>query len=70
LKSLMVCLLVVVGGLMFDTSEANAHRRWRRPIVRAVVGPRIVRRPWRAYRSHYSPRVRVGVGIGYGYYGW
>jgi hypothetical protein len=73
MKSLLVCLLVVVGGLMFNTSEASAHRRWRRPIARAVIGPRIVRRPYRAYRPYYAPRVRVGVGIGVGYggyYGW
>ena len=79
LKSLLVCLLVVVGSLMFNTSEASAHRRWRRPIARVVLAPRIVRRPFRVYRPYYAPRVRVGVGIGYGigygvgyggYYGW
>jgi len=68
LKSLMVGLLIVVGGLMFDTADANAHRRWRRPIARAVIGPPIVRRRWRAYRPYYRPRVRVGVGVGY--VGW
>ena len=52
-------------------AEASAHRRWRRPIARVVLGPRIVRRPFRVYRPYYAPRVRVGVGIGYGgYYGW
>ncbi len=69
LRSLLVVLLMVVGGLVFATSEAQAHRRWvvRRPIARAVLGPPIVR-PWRVYRPYYGPRVRVGVGIGY--YGW
>jgi hypothetical protein len=56
---------------MFNTSEASAHRRWRRPIARVVLGPRIVRRPIRVYRPYYAPRVRVGIGVGYGgYYGW
>ena len=71
LRSLIVFSLVVVGGFMFDTSEANAHRRWRvrRPIARMVLG---VRRPWRVHRAYYGPRVHVGVGVGYydGYYGW
>ena len=79
LRSLLVFVLVVVGSLMFDTSEANAHRRWivRRPIARVLLGPPIVRRPWRVYRPYrYGPRVHVGVGVGYyggyydGYYGW
>ncbi len=74
LRSLLVFVLVVIGSLMFDTSDANAHRRRivRRPIARVLLGPPIVRRPWRVYRpNHYGPRVHVGVGIGYGgYYGW
>ncbi len=75
LRSLLVFVLVVVGSSMFDTSDANAHRRWivRRPIARVLLGPRIVRRPWRVYHRpyYYGPRVHVGVGVGYGgYYGW
>jgi hypothetical protein len=75
LRGLLVFVSVVVGCLMFDTSDANAHRRWivRRPVARVLLGPRIVRRPWRrVYRPYYyGPRVHVGVGVGYGgYYGW
>ena len=69
LRILTVCLLVVVGGLMFDTAEANAHRRWRRPIARAIIGPPIIRRHWRVHRPYYyGPRVHLGVGVGY--VGW
>ena len=71
LRSLIVCTLIVTGGLMFDTSEAQAHRRWgvRRPIARAILGPPIIRRHWRPHRHYYhGPRVHLGVGVGY--YGW
>ena len=71
LRSLIVCSLMLTGSFVFDTAEAEAHRRWvRRPIARAVFGPRIVHRPWRYHRPyHYGPRVSVNVGYG-GYYGW
>ena len=72
-RSLIVCLVVAASFVVFDTSEAQAHRRWvvRRPIARAVLGPPIVRRP--VYRAYYGPRyvrprVTVGIGYGGGYY--
>jgi len=70
LRTLLVFSLIVVGGLMFNTSEAQAHRRYwvRRPIARAVLGPPIIRRPWVYRRAYYRPRVVVGVGFGGGYY--
>jgi hypothetical protein len=73
LRIMLVLLLMVVGGLVFATAEAQAHRRWvvRRPIARAVLGPPIVRRPLVYRPYYYQPRVVVGVGVGYGgYYGW
>ena len=75
LRSLLVFVLVVIGSLMFDTSDANAHRRRivRRPIARVLLVRRPLRRVYRPY--YYGPRVHIGVGIGYGgyyggYYGW
>jgi hypothetical protein len=71
LRRLLVVLLIVAGGLMFATSEAQAYRYWvRRPIARAVLGPPIVRRPWVYRPYYYRPRVVVGVGVGYGGYYW
>lgn len=72
LRSMLIVLLIAIGGLMFATSEAQAWRRYRvrRPIARAVLGPPIVR-PWRVYRPYYyRPRVVVGVGVGYPGYYW
>jgi hypothetical protein len=71
LRKLVLVLLVVAAGLMFDASPAQAHRYWvRRPIARAVLGPPIVRRPWVYRPYYYRPRVVVGVGVGYGGYYW
>ncbi len=71
-RSLIACLVIAASFVVFDSSEAQAHRRWvRRPIARAVLGPPIIRRP--VYRGYYGPRVygprvSVGVGFGGGYY--
>ena len=72
LRSLLIVSLFVVGATMVDTSDAQAHWRWRRGYYRPVVARRVAYRPVRYYRPYYGPRVRVGVGvgIGYGYYGW
>ena len=71
IRSLIIGSVLLASCFVFDTSEAEAHRRWvvRRPVARAVLGPRVWRpRIYRPYhRAYYRPRVVVGVGVG-GYY--
>ena len=67
-RSLLIGLVLAASFFVFDSSEAQAHRRFvRRPIARAVLGPPVVRR---VYRPYYRPRVVVGVGVGVGGYYW
>ena len=68
LRSLLICSLLMFGGLVFDTSDAEAGR-WRRCRgYRSAYYGRSYYRPHRVYRPYsysYGPRVRLGVGIGF-----